>query len=204
MASSPLTIILQLISEQYMVELHSPPGWYTIILYLADYVNTLNPIWLTLDNNTNPSGFSHIYTRKVLLPHIIHYHHDPTYSSLCIKTFTSLRFMIYTHSFDYTFTSDHTEIPAQTGWFETRVPGGASSIPREQLTISPWQPTSHHIYSDPEGHTDTNNKAGNCIYQGMSHCPPQHKRALKQVTIPRYTLNNVTGTSTHRGSPLKN
>ena len=77
--------------------------------------------------------------------------------------------MIYTHSFDYTITSDHTEIPVQTGRLETRVPGGASSIPREQLTRSPWQPTSHHIYSGPEGHTDTNNKAGNRIYQGMSH-----------------------------------
>ena len=44
MASSPLTIILQLISEQYMVELHSLPGRYTIFWYLADYVNTLSPI----------------------------------------------------------------------------------------------------------------------------------------------------------------
>ena len=44
MASSPLTIILQLISEQYMIELHSPPGRYTIFRYLADYVNTLSPI----------------------------------------------------------------------------------------------------------------------------------------------------------------
>ena len=35
-------ITLQLILEQYMVELHSPPGRYTVILYLADYVNTLN------------------------------------------------------------------------------------------------------------------------------------------------------------------
>ena len=162
-------IMLQLISEQYMVELHSPPGRYTIILYLADYVNTLNPIWFTLDNNTNPSGFSHIYTRKVLLSHIIHYHHDPTYSSLCIETFTWLRFMIYTHSLDYTITSEHTEIPAQTARLETRVPGGASSIPREQLTRLLWQPTSRHIYSGPEGHTDTNNKAGNRKYQGMSH-----------------------------------
>ena len=169
MASSSLTIIPQLITEQYMVELHSPPGRYTIILYLADYVNTLNPILFKLDNNTNPSGFSHIYIRKVLLPHIIHYHHDPTYSSLCIKTFTWLRFMIYTHSWDYAITSEHTEIPAQTGRLETRVPGGASSIPREQHTRLLWQPTSRHIYSGPEGHTDTNNKAGNCIYQGMSH-----------------------------------
>ena len=175
MASSPLTIILQLILEQYMVELNSPPGRYTIILYLADYVNTLNPIWFTLDNNTNPSGFSHIYTRKVLLPHIIHYHHDPTYSSLCIKTFTWLWFMIYTHSLDYTITSEHTEIPGQTAWLETRVPGGASCIPCEQLTRSLWQPTSHHIYSGSEGHTDTNNKAGNRIYQGMSHLHSPHK-----------------------------
>ena len=83
MASSPLTIILQLISEQYMVELHSLPGRYTIFRYLADYVNTLSPIWYALDNNTNPSGFSHIYTRNVLLPHIKHYHRYPTYSSLC-------------------------------------------------------------------------------------------------------------------------
>ena len=172
MASSPLTMILQLISEQYMVELHSPPERYTIILYLADYVNTLNPIWFTLDNNTNPSGFSHIYTRKVLLPHIIHYHHDPTYSSLCNKTFTSLRFMIYTHSLDYTITSEHTEILVRSGRFETRVPGGASSIPREQHTRLPWQPTSPHIYSGPEGHTDTNNKAGNpYIPRNVTHVP---------------------------------
>ena len=88
MASSPLTIILQLISEQCMVELHSPPGRDTIFRYLADYVNTLSPIWYTLDNNTNPSGFLHIYTRKVLLPHNKHYHRDPTYSSLCNKTLT--------------------------------------------------------------------------------------------------------------------
>ena len=83
MASSPLTIILQLISEQYMIELHSPPGRYTIFRYLADYVNTLSPIWYTLDNNTNLSGFSHIYTRKVLLPHIKHHHRDSIYFSLC-------------------------------------------------------------------------------------------------------------------------
>ena len=83
MTSSPLTIILQLISEQYMVELHSLPGRYTIFRYLADYVNTLSPIWYTLDNNTNPSGSSHIYTRKVLLPHIKHYHRDSIYFSLC-------------------------------------------------------------------------------------------------------------------------
>ena len=72
MASSPLTIILLLISEQYMIELHSPPGRDTIFRYLADYVNTPSPIWYILDNNTNPSGFLHIYTRKVLLPHIKH------------------------------------------------------------------------------------------------------------------------------------
>ena len=44
MTSSSLTIILQLISEQYMVELHSLLGRYTILGYLADYVNTLSPI----------------------------------------------------------------------------------------------------------------------------------------------------------------
>ena len=77
--------------------------------------------------------------------------------------------MIYTHSLDYAFASEQTEIPAQTARLETRVPGGASSIPREQHTRLPWQPASCHIKSGPEGHTDTNNKAGNCIYQGMSH-----------------------------------
>ena len=58
--------------------------------------------------------------------------------------------MIYTHSFDYTITSDHTEISVQTGRLDTRVPGGASSIPREQHTRLPWQPTSRHIYSGPK------------------------------------------------------
>ena len=82
--------------------------------------------------------------------------------------------MIYTHSLDYAITSEHTEIPAQTGRLETRVPGGASSIPGEQHTRLPWQPTSHHIYSGPEGHTDTNNKTGNRIYQGMSHYDMGH------------------------------
>ena len=77
--------------------------------------------------------------------------------------------MIYAHSLDYIFTSKHTEIPAQTGRSETRVPGGTSSIPREQHPRSLWQPTSRHIQSGPEVHTDTTNKAGNCIYQGMSH-----------------------------------
>ena len=77
--------------------------------------------------------------------------------------------MIYTHSFDYNITSEHTEIPVQTARLEMRVPGGASSIPRKQHTRLLWQPTSRHIYSGPKGHTDTNNKAGNRIYQGMSH-----------------------------------
>ena len=95
-ASSPIYLTLQLISEQYMVELHSPPGRYTILWYLAEYVNTLILLWVILEYNTNPFWFSHIiYTRKVLLPHIIHYHRDPTLSSLCNKTFTWLRFIIY-------------------------------------------------------------------------------------------------------------
>ena len=67
---------------------------YTIIWYLAVYVNTLILLWFILEYNTNPFWFSHIYTRKVLLPHIVHYHHDPTLSSLCNKTFTWLRFII--------------------------------------------------------------------------------------------------------------
>ena len=49
-ASSPLYLTLQLILEQLMVELHSPPGRYTLILYLADYVNTLILLLYTLDN----------------------------------------------------------------------------------------------------------------------------------------------------------
>ena len=61
MASSPL-LLPQLISEQYMVELHSLPGRDTIFRYLSDYVNTLSPIWYTLVNNTNPSGvFTYIH-----------------------------------------------------------------------------------------------------------------------------------------------
>ena len=84
-ASSPISLTLQLILEQYMVELHSPPGRYTIIWYLAEYVNTLMLLWFILEYNTNPFWFSHIYTRKVLLPHIIHYHHDPIYPRCVIR-----------------------------------------------------------------------------------------------------------------------
>ena len=69
MVSVQPTTIAQSISEQYMVVLHSPIGRDTIFVYLADYANTLSPTWNTLYNNTNPSGFSHIHTRKVLLPH---------------------------------------------------------------------------------------------------------------------------------------
>ena len=54
------------------------------------------------------------------------------------------------------------------GVVETRVPGGASSIPRAHTRMS-WQLTSPHIYSGPEYHTDTNNKAGNLSMLGMSH-----------------------------------
>ena len=95
MASRPVSITLQLILELYMIQLHLPPRWYTLNLYLADYMNTLNLLWFILHNNTNPSGISHINTWKVLLPPFIHYHHDPTLFSLCIKTITWLLFMIY-------------------------------------------------------------------------------------------------------------
>ena len=125
--------------------------------------------------------------------------------------------MIYTHSLDYAITSEHTEIPAQTGRLETRVPGGASSIPREQHTRLLWQPTSHHIYSGPEGHTDTNNKAGNRIYQGMSHiyvryistynhlyenltaCMPYDivKELCGPYMVQHSTISNASGLSYH-------
>ena len=38
-------------------------------MVLSCYENTLSPTWNTLYNNTNSSGFLHIHTRKVLLPH---------------------------------------------------------------------------------------------------------------------------------------
>ena len=47
-----------------------------------------NLLWSTLDNNPNPSRFSHIYIRKVLLHPFIHYHHDPILFSLCYMTIT--------------------------------------------------------------------------------------------------------------------
>ena len=37
--------------------------------------------------------------------------------------------MIYTHSLDYTITSEHTEIPVQTARLETRVPGVRPASP---------------------------------------------------------------------------
>ena len=134
--------------------------------------NTLSPIWFTLDNNTNPSRFSHIYTRNVLLPHIIHYHRDPTYSSLCNKTFTSLRFMIYTHSLDYTITSEHTEILVQTARLETRVPGGASSIPREHTRVC--HGNLHHPISIvvQKATLTPTIKRETHLCPGMSHYPP--------------------------------
>ena len=89
-ASSPLYLIRQLISEQYMVELTSPPGRYTLTSYLADFVNTLILLWYTLDNNTNPSWFSPILTWKVLLPPFIYEHYDLTLFPLCNTTLTWL------------------------------------------------------------------------------------------------------------------
>ena len=56
--------------EQYMVVWHSLVERDTINSYLADYTS---PTWNTLHNNTNSSGFLHIHTRKVLLPHSKHY-----------------------------------------------------------------------------------------------------------------------------------
>ena len=89
-AFSPLYLIRQLISEQYMVELTSPPGRYTLTSYLADLVNTLILLWYTPDNNTNPSWFSPILTWKVLLPPFIYEHYDLTLFPLCNTTLTWL------------------------------------------------------------------------------------------------------------------
>ena len=64
------TFLVQSISEQYVVALHSLTERDTIKWYLADTrIHMKCPTWNTLYNNTNPSRFLHIYTRKVLLPH---------------------------------------------------------------------------------------------------------------------------------------
>ena len=47
----------------------------------------------TLQINTNSSGFLHIYTRKVLLPHSKHYNQHPIYFPLGNYTLISLQFM---------------------------------------------------------------------------------------------------------------
>ena len=127
MVSVQPTAIAQLISEQYMVELHSPTGRDMIFVYLADYVS---PTRYTLYNNTNPSGFSHIYTRKVLLPHNKHYDRYPIYFPLCNSTLTSLRFIIHVHSLDYIFTSEHINNLLQSGRKRTRGPVVAPSVSR--------------------------------------------------------------------------
>ena len=124
-----------------MVELHSPPGRYTLIIwYLAEYVNTLILLWFILEYNTNPFWFSHIYTWKVLLPHFIHYHHDPTLSSLCNKTFTWLRFITY-HAWIRLSFCIWTHWNHRTDWLiRDALPRGASRAPRTYLTRSLWQP----------------------------------------------------------------
>ena len=171
MASSPLTIIPQLISEQYMVELHSLPGRYTIFRYLADYVNTLSPIWYTLDNNTNPSGFSHIYTRKVLLPHIKHYHRDPTYSSLC--NYDIYFTWVYTicASIKAMLSRPNTSrilhrVGGQRRVFQAALQAAPAAYIHENVMATSDQATSQ---SGPEYRTDTTDKAGNRLIQGMSH-----------------------------------
>ena len=169
MASSPLTIILQLISEQYMVELHSLPGRYTIFWYLADYVNTLSPIWFTLDNNTNPSGFSHIYTRRsfclilyisivirhiprCVIRHLLHF----GLSYICIYQ----PIVLHPNTLRFLY---------RLGVVETRVPGGASSIPRAHTREchGNW----HHPISIVVQNTTLTPtiKRETRLYQGMSH-----------------------------------
>ena len=184
-----------------MVELHSPPGRYTLILYLADYVNTLILLWFILDNNTNPSWFSHLYTWKVLLPPFIHYHHDPTLFLLCNKTLTWLRFIIYEHPYDYTFTSGLTEITAQTAWWETLFPRGRVPRPRETGgTRSPWLPEHviHKVAHKCILMLSINESRGKTIYTMECHItppPPQHKRAPKisdhSKVYPKYLNGNL-------------
>ena len=64
----------QSISEWYMVVGHSLIERVTIISYLTDYENTLSPTCNTLQIHSNLSGFLHIHTWKVLLPHSKHYY----------------------------------------------------------------------------------------------------------------------------------
>ena len=87
MASSPVTISHQLILYIYI--------WFNYTCHLGGTLQTRtylmiwthwNLLWFILDNNPKRSGFSHIYTWKVLLPPFIQYHHDPTLFSLCYKT----------------------------------------------------------------------------------------------------------------------
>ena len=160
-----------------MVELHSPPGRYSLILYLADYVNTLNLLWFILDNNTNPSGFSHIYTWNVLLSPFIHYHHDPTLSSLCNKTFTWLRFIIY-HAlirlsfYIWTHWNHRTDCLIRDAFHRGRVQRPRDAPPRTYDTRSLWQPEHATSKVAPKCIlilTIKESRGKLCKYHGMSH-----------------------------------
>ena len=81
------------------------------------------------------------------------------------------------------------------------------AITSEHTDILDYHGNLHHTISEvAQKATLTPTIKRETVYTKKCHItpPPQHKRALKQVTIPKYTLNNVTGASTHRGSPLRN
>ena len=109
----------------------------------------LNPTCNTLQINTNSSGFPHIYTRKVLLPHSKHYYQHPIYFPLCNTDFKSVRFMLHALLLDYIYTSKHIEnIPPTAPQTDARARRRHWRFPLNIHEL-PWWRVSRHVWEWP-------------------------------------------------------
>ena len=109
-------------------------------------------------------GF-YIYTlEKVLLPHIQHYHRDPTYSSLCNQTITSLGVYTTCASIKLCF---HilTHQGSCTEWAVRDAPSRRrpKRLPRIHFTLCHRNSDQATSQSGLEYCTDTTDKAGNYL-----------------------------------------
>ena len=105
----------------------------------------LNPTCNILQINTNSSGFLHINTRNVLLPHSKHYYQHPIYFPLCSTDFKSVRFMLHALLLGYIYTSEHIENLQPTApQTDARARCRHSRSPLNIHEL-PWRRVSRHV-----------------------------------------------------------
>ena len=119
---------------------------------------------------TNPSGYLHAHTRKVLLPHIIHYKHYPTYSRCVIRYFRHSG--LYHMNIHWAILSrlSTSRISHRVAWATCGFQAAPQASPAHISHVMSWQPDHAISQGGPECRTDTTVYAGNLIYIQCHTC----------------------------------